>query len=94
MNTSGDAWPNFAQQWRNSYKRFTRQLAEDASIPWKSVDQHHLDSLKELMAEWQIEGLWDDQKLREISLIWHRLEPWTDSVLGVTLLNKLFCKHT
>jgi 2-haloacid dehalogenase len=92
MNTSSDDWSTFAQQWRNSYKRFTRKLAQDASIPWKSVDEHHLESLKELMAEWKIEGLWDDQKLREISLIWHHLEPWSDSVMGVTLLNNLFCK--
>ena len=92
MNTSTEDWPNFAQQWRNSYKQFTKQLAEDPSIPWKSVDHHHLESLKELMTEWHIEGLWDDQQLRLISMIWHSLEPWTDSVLGVTLLNKSFCE--
>lgn len=61
-------------------------------MPWISVDEHHLQSLRELMAEWQIEGLWDDEQLRGISLIWHRLEPWADSAMGVALLNRLFCK--
>jgi 2-haloacid dehalogenase len=84
-------WSTFAQQWRNSYKRFTQQLAEDPKIPWMSVDEHHLKSLRELVAEWQIEGLWDDEQLREISLVWHRLEPWADSAMGVALLNRLFC---
>jgi hypothetical protein len=85
-------WGLFAQQWRDSYKQFTKQLAADPTIPWVSVDEHHLRSLRDLMAEWQIEGLWDDEELRQISLVWHRLEPWADSAMGVALLNKLFCK--
>ncbi|KAF1916273.1 HAD-like domain-containing protein [Ampelomyces quisqualis] len=83
-------WGMFAQQWRNSYKQFTQLLAKDPTLPWVSVDEHHLRSLRELMAEWQIEGLWDDEQLREISLVWHRLEPWADAAMGVTLLNQLF----
>jgi 2-haloacid dehalogenase len=85
-------WGSFAQQWRDSYKQFTKLLATDPTIPWVSVDEHHLRSLRDLMGEWQIEGLWDDEQLRQISLVWHRLEPWADSALGVALLNKLFCK--
>lgn len=84
-------WNEFAQQWRNGYKEFTRKLASDPSVPWKSVDEHHLESLKELVSQWQIEGLWDDEQLRAISLIWHRLEPWADSAMGVSMLNRLFC---
>lgn len=85
-------WGKFAQQWRNGYKKFTRELAADASLPWKSVDEHHLESLKGLMDQWQISGLWDDEQLRAISLIWHRLDPWVDSAMGVTMFNRLFCK--
>ena len=85
-------WGKFAQQWRNGYKEFTRGLAADTSLPWKSVDEHHLESLKELMDQWQISGLWDYEQLRAISLIWHRLDPWSDSAMGVTMLNKLSCK--
>lgn len=84
-------WGRFAQQWRDSYKSFTRQLAADPSIPWVSVDEHHLRSLKQLMAEWKIDGLWNDEQLRKISLVWHRLEPWSDSAMGVALLNRRFC---
>ncbi|KAH7410335.1 HAD-like domain-containing protein [Phaeosphaeria sp. MPI-PUGE-AT-0046c] len=85
-----EQWGVFAQQWRDSYKQFTKQLAQDPSIPWVSVDEHHLRSLQELMAEWQIESLWDNEQLRQISLVWHRLEPWADSATGVALLNRLF----
>jgi 2-haloacid dehalogenase len=102
-------WGMFASQWRESYQKFTRQLAENPTIPWKSVDDHHLDSLRELVTKcvdtedlydvctdfafrWQIEGLWDDEQLRKLSLAWHRLQAWPDSVSGVTLLNQLFCQ--
>lgn len=84
-------WGLFAQQWRDTYKTFTKSLAADPSIPWVSVDEHYLASLKKLMGDWEIEGLWIDEELRTISLIWHRLEPWEDSAKGVELLNQLFC---
>jgi 2-haloacid dehalogenase len=48
---STDNWGMFAQQWRESYQTFTRRLAEDPTIPWKTVDDHHLESLKELVTE-------------------------------------------
>ncbi|KAF2639994.1 haloacid dehalogenase [Massarina eburnea CBS 473.64] len=83
-------WGEFAQQWRNSYKAFTKKVAADPSIPWKTIDEHHLDSLKELLEEWQLEGLWLDDEVRALSLVWHRLDPWSDSSAGITLLNQLF----
>jgi 2-haloacid dehalogenase len=44
-------WGMFASQWRESYQKFTRRLAEDPTIPWKSVDDHHLESLRELVTK-------------------------------------------
>ncbi|KAL1643426.1 hypothetical protein SLS61_009261 [Didymella pomorum] len=85
-----ERWGEFAQQWRNGYKKFTKQLASDASVPWKSVDEHHFESLKQLLEDWKLSDLWDEGQLRAISLIWHRLDPWTDSALGMSMLNRLF----
>jgi 2-haloacid dehalogenase len=84
-------WGEFAQQWRNGYKTFTRKLAADPTVPWKSVDEHHLESLKDLLVQWEISGLWTDEEVRALSLVWHQLEPWSDSVQGIALLNQLFC---
>lgn len=83
-------WGLFAQQWRNSYKQFTRKLAHDASWPWVSVDEHHLSSLKTLMSQWEIVGLWNEDEVQDLSLIWHRLQPWEDSGEGIAMLNKMF----
>ncbi|KAF2687745.1 haloacid dehalogenase [Lentithecium fluviatile CBS 122367] len=87
-------WGIFAQEWRDGYKAFTRKLAADPSLPWKSIDEHHLESLKELLAKWELKGLWTDEEVRALSLIWHRLDPWADSASGIALLNQLFWTAT
>jgi 2-haloacid dehalogenase len=89
-----DDWGIFAQQWRNSYKKFTRSLASDPTIPWKSVDEHHLEALKELLKSWDIEGLWTAEETRALSLIWHRLDPWQDSEDGIKALNSFYTTCT
>jgi 2-haloacid dehalogenase len=83
-------WGNLAQQWRNTYKAFVSALARDPTIQWKSVDQHHYDALIDLTREWEIEGLWTTEQVQELTLIWHKLDPWADSVRGMELLNNRF----
>jgi 2-haloacid dehalogenase len=86
-----DHWGDFAQQWRDAYHIFTRRLAADPSVPFQSVDEHHFDSLKQLVHEWDLDGLWTLEELRAMSLVWHRLEPWPDTVPGIGLLSSTFC---
>lgn len=83
-------WGKIAQEWRDSYKQFTISLAENPSLPWKTVDDHHLEALNKLMVTWQLEGLWTEEEVRALSLVWHRLDPWPDSSQGIKELNKLF----
>ncbi|KAF2213500.1 hypothetical protein CERZMDRAFT_66976 [Cercospora zeae-maydis SCOH1-5] len=102
-------WGNIAQEWRNSYLKFTRSIASDPTIPYKTVDQHHLDSLRDILvghelifqrdgdvpAELVHDGsLFDEQDLINLSLIWHRLAPWPDTVQGLHDLNKKFSTIT
>jgi 2-haloacid dehalogenase len=83
-------WGEFAQEWRNSYKTFVKSIAADPTIPWKSVDEHHHEYLKKMIVDWKLEGLWTDDEIRALSLVWHRLEPWRDSAAGIRQLNKMF----
>lgn len=82
-------WGRFAQEWRNSYKVFTKSRADDGMLPMKTVDQHHFDSLQELLVAWKLRDLWSAEELQEISLVWHRLDPWTDSGKGMEGFNRL-----
>jgi 2-haloacid dehalogenase len=89
-----EQWAQFAQEWRNSYKVFTKKLVDNPPQPWMSVDEHHLKALQELIVKWELEGLWDEDEVKTLSLVWHRLEPWEDSVKGVEMLNQQFATCT
>jgi 2-haloacid dehalogenase len=81
-------WGKFAQQWRNSYKAFCGNFDPERDA-WRSVDDHHYDSLVELLKTWELEGLYSDAEMKSLSLAWHRLTPWPDSSAGIHELGKL-----
>ncbi|GAB7351593.1 hypothetical protein MBLNU459_g2215t1 [Dothideomycetes sp. NU459] len=91
---TAEDWGKFAQEWRNSYYKFTRAVAADPGLRWKTVDDHHLESLRDLLAAHglvplggEAGGLWDEAQVKDMSLVWHRLAPWPDTVRGLEALN-------
>ncbi|EEY14200.1 haloacid dehalogenase [Verticillium alfalfae VaMs.102] len=84
---SRDDWGRFAQQWRTTYSTFVREFIP-GETPWKDVDTHHYDALVDLLAEWQLEGIYSDEEVRELSLVWHRLRPWDEAARGLRLLGR------
>ena len=60
----------------------------DNPVAFKTVDDHHHDSLKDLLAKYRIDRLWTKGEVREISRIWHKLDPWSDSVDGLQAIKK------
>lgn len=86
-------WATFAQEWRNSYKTFTRGF-KSGETPWKDIDTHHYDSLVELLGKWQLTGLYTTEEIKSLSLVWHRLAPWADSSEGIHKLNTRFTTAT
>jgi 2-haloacid dehalogenase len=94
-------WADFAHNWRSTYYTFTRELASNPSGAYKTVDDHHFDSLIELLTEkgLQLPGdarssLYGDEQLRSLSMVWHCLDPWPDTTAGLGLLNKQFITCT
>lgn len=83
-------WPTFAQEWRSSYYEFTRDQAKrkdnDEPLAFKTVDDHHLDSLRALLDQYGIAELWTDDQVVQLSRIWHYLEGWPDSSRGLRAL--------
>ena len=86
-------WSTFAQEWRSSYYQFTRDQAkrrdDDEPLAFKTVDDHHLDSLRALLNQHGISGLWTDDEVIRVSRIWHYLEGWPDSSRGLMALKSL-----
>lgn len=82
---AGGDYARLAQEWRDSYKRFTRGF-RPGETAWKDIDAHHHDSLGEILEAWQLAGLLAPGEVRELSLVWHRLAPWPDAAPGLRLL--------
>jgi 2-haloacid dehalogenase len=86
----GEDWHVFAQEWRKSYGDFTKNYNPALQQEFISVDQHHLNSLRDLLQQWYLQDLLTADETRELSLAWHYLDPWPDSVEGLTRLNEKF----
>ena len=52
----------------------------------KTVDDHHLESLCELLGRHGISGLWTHDQVVQVAWIWHYLEGWPDSSRGLVAL--------
>ncbi|KAE8397481.1 HAD-like domain-containing protein [Aspergillus pseudonomiae] len=81
-------WLSVAEDWRQSYGQFTAKF--DPSQGFVSVDQHHYTALSTLLKQRKIENLFTDSEKWDLSLCWHRLVPWPDSVRGLELLSRRF----
>lgn len=86
-------WAQFAQEWRNSYKKFTKGFVP-GETEWLDIDTHHHLALIDLLKSWQLEGMYTENEVEELSLIWHYLDPWTDSSAGLHKLGSKFITST
>ncbi|KAJ4124958.1 hypothetical protein NW768_009299 [Fusarium equiseti] len=93
QNLTEQDWGRFAQEWRNSYGKFTRGFDPEKHT-WKTIDQHHHDSLVELLAAWDLTDLYSSSEIESLSLVWHRLTPWDDSSDGLQKLSKTYKTST
>ena len=79
-------WAAFADAWRSRYAP-SMDRVRNGEIPWTKLDDLHRASLEELLKEFGIEGLSAEEK-DHLNRVWHRLEPWPDTVEGLTQLKK------
>ena len=77
-------WADFADRWRLGYHPAMEKVRK-AEIPWTRLDDLHRMILEDLLKEFKIEGLTEEEKI-SWSHVWRRLKPWPDSVEGLTRL--------
>ena len=81
--------PNeFATAWRNGYKPAMAKV-RSGSLPWTKIDDLHRMILDEILKVFNITSLSESQ-VHDLNLIWHRLNPWADTVEGLTRLKSKF----
>ncbi len=81
-------WTALVDAWRAAYHPSMDRVRKK-EVPWAKLDDLHRGSLDTLVAQFGIKGLTEDD-LCHINLGWHRLNPWPDSVPGLTRLKRRF----
>ncbi|MGL4543601.1 MAG: haloacid dehalogenase type II [Polymorphobacter sp.] len=83
---------DFADQWRARYVpamlAVNKARAESASTAFVKLDSLHRTMLDDLLATLDIDL--DDAARAELTRGWHRLDPWPDTVAGLTRLKVRF----
>jgi 2-haloacid dehalogenase len=81
-------WAAFADEWRGRYAPSMARVRRGERA-WTNLDALHRNSLKELLEVFGIEGLTEEEK-DYLNKVWHRLDPWPDSVPGLRRLKEKY----
>ena len=79
-------WNSFADEWRSGYAPSMNKV-RNGEMPWTKIDTLHRLILDELLSKHKISNL-SEEETDGLNRAWHRLDPWSDSVEGLTLLKK------
>ncbi|PHK93069.1 haloacid dehalogenase type II [Pseudoroseomonas rhizosphaerae] len=80
----------FADAWRRRYSPAMEEV-RSGRRPFTRLDVLHRENLEKVLPEFGIDpaGV-PEAELRALNLAWHRLDPWPDSVAGLTRLKAGF----
>ncbi len=78
----------FALAWRSGYQPAMRRVMS-GELGWTLIDDLHRIILNEILEKFNLNHLNDEQR-GKLNLIWHRLQPWSDSVEGLRRLKTKF----
>ncbi len=81
-------WGEFADRWRGGYGPSMNRV-RTGELPWTKIDVLHRMVLDELIVEYGLTGLSEDETDR-FNRVWHRLIPWPDTVRGLHRLRSQY----
>ena len=80
----------FADGWRARYQPAMARV-RSGERPFVILDTLHRETLEELLINLEIDpAAVGDVRLHDLTLAWHRLDPWPDAVAGLTRLKRRF----
>ncbi len=85
-------WEAFADSWRAGYAPAMNRVRTGQS-PWTNLDALHRMILDELLERFSIRGL-SEKDIDHLNRVWHRLQPWRDSVAGLDRLRRRYVVTT
>jgi 2-haloacid dehalogenase len=80
----------FADGWRARYQPAMARV-RSGERPFVILDTLHRETLEDLLASLGIDPIAvGDERLHDLTLAWHRLDPWPDAVAGLIRLKQRF----
>ncbi|HEY7608736.1 MAG TPA: haloacid dehalogenase type II [Alphaproteobacteria bacterium] len=81
-------WAKFADAWRGKYQPAMERV-RSGNRGFVKLDVLHRENLIEVLAEFKIANL-SDSEIDHLNHVWHRLDPWPDSIPGMTRLRRRY----
>ena len=81
-------WVEFTDRWRLGYVPAMDKVRK-GEIPWTNLDDLNRMILEDLLKQYKIEGLNEEEKVHWAHA-WRRLKSWPDSVEGLSRLKKKY----
>jgi 2-haloacid dehalogenase len=78
----------FVDAWRDGYQPAMHKV-RTGTLPWMKIDALHRLILDDIVERFGLGGL-DETERAHLNHAWHRLDPWPDSVEGLTRLKRGF----
>jgi 2-haloacid dehalogenase len=82
----GVDWAAFADAWRGRYQP-QLETVRGGRRDWVVLDVLHREALDELLPEFGLDDLTEPERAH-FNRAWHRLDPWPDTVEGLTRLKR------
>jgi 2-haloacid dehalogenase len=86
-------WVGLAEEWRREGYSGAIARINRGEDSWVTTEVLHRRKLDELLPKYGATGL-TEQEIDHFTRVWHRLEPWPDSVPGLTRLKTKFIIST
>lgn len=83
---------DFAMAWRDLYQPAMARIRK-GNRGFVRLDVLHRENLGQVLKDFGIDDMTEDEKA-ELNLVWHRLDPWADSVGGLNRLKSRFTVAT
>jgi 2-haloacid dehalogenase len=78
----------FARAWRAGYKPAMARVMS-GELGWTLIDELHRMILDQILPQFGLDHL-DEEARRDLNRVWHRLDPWPDSVQGLLRLKRKY----
>ena len=86
-------WAALSSEWRGLYRAVLDEIIAGRRA-WLRVDRIYREVLDTLLERQSLSGHFTTAERDELNLVWTRLDPWPDSVEGLTRLRRRFVMST